>query len=310
MVNEVDRWQVGQVRITRVVETEMAGLPPSAVFRDLDEDDVRQRSWLVPAYAGADGSLRLSHHAFVIESLGKTIIVDTCVGNDKARSAENFNQLDTPFLGRLAEAGYLPELIDYVLCTHMHVDHVGWNTRWDGVRWVPTFPNARYLFGRIEWEHFRQEAVAMGDVTSPVAAMLDVEAVIADSIRPIIDRDLADFVQTDHRLTDDVSLFATPGHTQGHVSVRILSEGQEAVISGDVLHHPIQIADSAICASVDMDSDLAEATRRTLLERIAGNEVILLGTHFTAPSGGKVVRDQGGWLLEPCCTIVGPAGPG
>ena len=142
MPDAIDQWLVGDVRITRIAEMEMGGLPPSALFVGLTHDRVLATDWLVPDYAGPDGSLRLSNHCFVIESDGKKIVVDTCVGNDKQRTAPNFDHQNSPFLARLSAAGFPPESIDFVLCTHMHVDHVGWNTRWDGLRWAPTFPSA------------------------------------------------------------------------------------------------------------------------------------------------------------------------
>lgn len=308
MADIAERWRIGNVTITRIVEAEQEGVPPSAIFQDLSEQDVRALSWLRPHYSGADGRLRLSNHSFVIESCGRRIMVDTCVGNDKDRAADMFHRLDTPFLERMAAAGFAPDTIDYVLCTHMHVDHVGWNTRRDGRQWVPTFPNARYLFGRVEWDHCRQEAIETGDVPAGMAAMLQPEAVIADSIRPIVDAGLADFVETDHRVTEEVALFPTPGHTPGHVSVRIASAGYSAVITGDVIHHPVQFARPAISATVDHDRERARATRRSLIEDNADQDVILLGTHFAGASGGRVVRDGAGWRFLPCRDGAGAPG--
>ena len=304
MPDAIDQWLVGDVRITRIAEMEMGGLPPSALFVGLTHDRVLATDWLVPDYAGPDGSLRLSNHCFVIESDGKKIVVDTCVGNDKQRTAPNFDHQNSPFLARLSAAGFPPESIDFVLCTHMHVDHVGWNTRWDGLRWAPTFPSARYLFGRTEWAHFREESIRQGDIESDVAASMDAEQVVADSIRPVIDAGLADFVESDHRITRDIALFSTPGHTPGHVSVLVQSEGCRAVIGGDVIHHPIQIADRTICATVDTDRRQAQKTRSDLLDRLAGTDALLLGTHFPAPSGGLVTRNHEGWKFAPYCGEV------
>jgi glyoxylase-like metal-dependent hydrolase (beta-lactamase superfamily II) len=159
----IDRWTVGNVPITRVVEFEIGGFPPGFMFAGLTEERVKSVAWLHPHYADPDGTIRYAVQAFVIVSQGRRIIVDTCVGNDKDRNNESWNHLKLPFLERLTEAGYPPESIDFVLCTHLHLDHVGWNTRWDGSKWVPTFPNARYLFGRVEWEHWSREAHSNGD---------------------------------------------------------------------------------------------------------------------------------------------------
>ena len=294
-----ERWRIGDVTITRIIETENGGLEPGMLFSGLGTDQVKQISWLNPYYADADGFLRLSCHAFVLESAGKRIIVDTCVGNDKERLVPDYHHMATPFLERLVEAGFEPESIDYVICTHMHIDHVGWNTRWDGTRWVPTFPNARYLFGRTEWEHFRGEGKLTGDVPELMAAMLEVKTVIADSITPIVDSGLAQFVESDHHVTDEISLVPTPGHTPGHVSVAIESNGSRGIITGDLIHHPVQLTDPAIGAIVDFNVRTAEQTRRTFIRDHADQDVVVLGTHFATPSGGQIVSDDAGWRFKP-----------
>ncbi len=131
MTDEINRWKVGNVKITRVVEME-GGFPPGAMFNGLTEDRVKAIDWIHPHYALPDGTVRYSVHAYIVESQGHRIIVDTCIGNDKPRNNEGWNKLQIPFLDRLKKAGYTPESIDTVLCTHLHLDHVGWNTRWDG----------------------------------------------------------------------------------------------------------------------------------------------------------------------------------
>jgi glyoxylase-like metal-dependent hydrolase (beta-lactamase superfamily II) len=150
----IHRWQVGNVKITRIIEQEQGGCPPDFMFPGLTTDRVKSIGWLCPHYADPDGTMRMAIHAYVLESEGRRIMVDTCVGNDKPRSVPQWNHMNGPFLEGLTEAGFPVEQIDRVLCTHMHLDHVGWNTRRDGKAWVPTFPNATYLFGRTEWEHW------------------------------------------------------------------------------------------------------------------------------------------------------------
>lgn len=291
MVDSADTWRIGDVAITRVVDTEVLGGPPQIVFGELSQEQVRAVGWLQPHYATPDGGLNVSVHAYVLESKGVRIIVDTCVGNDKPRHAPFFNKLSTPFLERLAEAGFKPEDIDYVLCTHMHVDHVGWNTHWTGEAWVPTFPKARYLFGRLEWAHWESE-IAKAPTSDEEA---EVHAIMEDSVKPIIAAGLHDLIETDHRLTDEVRLFHTPGHTPGHVSVAINSGGQTGVIAGDVMHHPIQLADAGIQANFDTDKSAAEATRRLFIKDHQDRDILVLGTHFARPSGGWIVRDGDAW---------------
>jgi len=294
MTEEINRWKIGNVTITRVIELE-GGFRPGAMFTGLTEDRVKSIAWIHPHYAYPDGTVRYSVHTYVLESQGRSIIVDTCIGNDKARGHEDWNRLKLPFIERLTAAGYPPESIDVVLCTHLHLDHVGWNTRWDGQKWVPTFPNARYLFGRSEWEHWTRDAHDTGDMPEFASALAEQETVMNDSVLPIVRAGLQELVETDHRVTDEVSLFPTPGHTPGHVSVAISSGGRKATITGDLIHNPIQIADPGICANFDFDQKLALSTRRTFISNHESKDVLVLGTHFPSPNAGHIVRDKGGW---------------
>ena len=154
MAQRSNVWHIGAVKVTRIAELGRNVRLPNFVFRNLSVEDVRRQEWLQPHFATDEGKLISSNHAFIIECGSRRIIVDTCIGNDKNRRTPFWNRLQGPFLADLAEAGYPAETIDTVLCTHLHVDHVGWNTRLVDSRWVPTFPNARYLFGRREWEHW------------------------------------------------------------------------------------------------------------------------------------------------------------
>lgn len=271
------RWKIGDVTITRVVES-VNGDIGSLIFPDLTRAEIAEVPWLRPHFVDEAGRMLLSIQALLVESCGRRILVDTCVGNDKPRPLPEWNMRTGPFLQDLAAAGGAVESIDTVLCTHLHIDHVGWNTRKVGDRYVPTFPNARYLFGRTEWEHWKDEPEEFGPV-------------ITDSVRPILDAGLADLVEGDHRITDEVRLEPTPGHTPGHVSVRILSKGEEAVITGDMMHHPYQVARPTLSPSVDHDAEKSRATRRRFLESCADRPVLVIGTHFATPTAGRVVRD-------------------
>ena len=279
----MDRWSIGNVTITRVVEIE----GPSDgrfVLPDATPENVKTIDWLRPHFANGDGKVLMSIHALVLESRGMKIVVDTCVGNDKTRSlTPNWHMRSGPFLADLAAVGHPRESVDRVLCTHLHVDHVGWNTMLEGGRWRPTFPNARYLIGREEWAHW--QATEAPDFRQPVE----------DSVRPIVDSGLADFVEPGFQITDEIWLEATPGHTPGHVSVRIRSGGEDAVITGDLMHHPIQCANPYWGSRFDSDPERARATRREFLERYADQPVLVFGTHFATPSAGRIVRDGDTW---------------
>lgn len=278
----VGRWTVGAVRITRVVEIEGPS-PGTFLFAEATPERLLRHAWLRPQFVTDDGRSLGAIQAFVIESEGRCIVVDTCVGNDKPREIAAWNMRQGRFLEDLAEAGFPRERIDTVLCTHLHVDHVGWNTMRAGGRWVPTFANARYLFGRAEWQHWSQE---------PPGPDRDVRD---DSVRPVLEAGLADLVETDHRITGEVRLEPTPGHTPGHVSVRIVSRGAEAVVTGDLMHHPVQCAEPDWAARFDVDAQAARRTRRAFLERHADRPVLVLGTHFATPTAGRIVRDGDAW---------------
>jgi glyoxylase-like metal-dependent hydrolase (beta-lactamase superfamily II) len=270
------RWQVGEVEIVRVVEIEGPS-PGTFLFAEATPERLLQHAWLKPAFLTDDGRTVGSIHCFALRSQGRTIVVDTCVGNDKPREVKNWHLRQGRFLQDFAEAGFARERVDTVLCTHLHVDHVGWNTMLVDRRWVPTFPNARYLIGREEWAHWRDE---------PEGPDREVRN---DSVRPILGQ--ADFVESDHHITPEVFLEPTPGHTPGHVSVRIVSRGEEAVITGDLMHHPVQCAETSWASRFDVDPEQARRTRRAFLARYADRPVLVLGTHFAAPTGGRVVRE-------------------
>jgi glyoxylase-like metal-dependent hydrolase (beta-lactamase superfamily II) len=225
----------------------------------------------------------------VLRSRGKNVMIDTCIGADRKREYEVFCNLKTSFLEDLAAAGFPAASIHAVLCTHLHFDHVGWNTRLVNGRWVPTFPQARYLFGKQEFEHWKQLRETGG--------YHDVEH-LHDSIDPIVAAGLAEYVTADYRLTDEVSLFPTPGHTPGHVSVLIQSRGEAAVITGDLMHHPIQLAEPLRHGNFDMDKALGALTRQAFVERFGDSKVMIIGSHFCDPTAGWVVRDGRGWKLR------------
>ena len=247
-----------------------------------------EHEWTLGPFADpSSGRIRLSFHAFCIEIGDEKIVVDTCAGNGKHRpNFEALGNLDTDFMDRMIEAGFGPDDVPAVVCTHLHVDHVGWNTHLVGDEWVPSFPKARYLFGEREWAHWRVEPQVYGDV-------------VGDSIQPCIDAGLAELVESDMRLNDAVWLEPTPGHTPGHHSVRISSSGQDAVITGDLCHHPIQFQLPEWSSEPDVDKAAAIATRRQFAERYCDDHTLILGTHFGGPSCGLLRPHEGSWRLDP-----------
>jgi glyoxylase-like metal-dependent hydrolase (beta-lactamase superfamily II) len=275
-------WKIGEVSVTPVIELEM---PTSADFilPDATPENLARHPWLRPHFVDDEGQLLMIVQALLVESRGRKIIVDTCIGNDKVRPIPDWNRMNNPFLADLAMAGFPREEVDLVVCTHLHVDHVGWNTMLVDDHWVPTFPNARYVVARPEWDYWREEDDQFfGDV-------------LGDSVRPIFDAGLVDLVDVDHRLTEEVRLDPTPGHTPGHCSVIISSGSDEAVITGDLMHHPSQCAHPEWASSADVDANRARQTRRMFLARYAGSPVLVIGTHWGRPTAGHIVRDGDAW---------------
>ncbi len=279
-------WQPGNtVSLMRIMETDTATIPPFGMVRTTSEE-VRRHPSPMPRYATPEGLLRVHVQTFVLEVAGRRILIDPCVGNDKPRSAgPPFHMPKTDFLGNLARAGFAPDTIDTVLCTHVHLDHVGWNTRLVDGHWVPTFPNARYLFGRVELAFAEEELEDNGQI-------------YADSIRPIMDAGLADLFEADQVIAPGVTLRASPGPTPGHCSIEIVSRDKVAVITGDMIHHALQAAMPDICSNFCHDEDGARATRRRQLDQWAQNGTIVIGTHFADPVAVAVERVKAGWRFR------------
>lgn len=285
---EITSWQVGKVSISRIVEVELpvAYHEKYPFMREARPDALKEIPWLFPDFVTPQGELRLSIHALLIQAPGLKLLVDTCIGNDKPRKIVANQSLQTNFLEQLSGLGCPRESIDKVVCTHLHVDHVGWNTMLQDDRWVPSFPNARYLIGRIEYDHWS------------AADDQDQIPVMQDSVAPIFAAGLADLVETDHRISPEIRLLPSTGHTPGHVSIMIESEGQKALITGDFMHHPCQIARPDWAVSFDVDQEAARTTRRALLARLADAETLVIGTHFAHPTAGFIVQEGEQYRFE------------
>ena len=267
------QWKIGDIKITQLIElTDASGA--LQVLPDATPENLDTIPWLKPNFVSPEG-----HLIMIIETPDQKMVVDTCIGNDKALNMEGWSNMQLPFLDDLKKLGHDPDSVDKVICTHLHVDHVGWNTRKVAGKWVPTFPNARYVMVEKEFDFWQSlEEDPFGDV-------------FGESVKPVVDAGLADMVGPDHQVAEGVSFESTPGHTPGHVSVHIKSQGEEAIISGDMMHHPCQIARPDWVTPFDADSPAACATRKQFLERYADKPVLVLGTHFANPVGGRIVRD-------------------
>ncbi len=263
-------WQVGNVTVQRCLET-VTEMSPRYLLPGLSRELVASLpDWTAPFFT-PEGMMLLSVHSFVVQSGGLTVVVDTCIADHSDHPLPG----DAEFANRLAAAipGGL-EAVDYVVCTHMHFDHVGWNTRLVDGEWVPTFPNARYLVSKDELAG-TQANDSMG--------------VMEPSITPLIERGMLDAVESDHRIDENLSLVPSAGHSPGHVCVMIESAGEHALITGDSFHSPAQLAHPEVSATyADTDSAAATATRHRLLERFTDTDTLVLGTHFARPTAGRI----------------------
>jgi len=279
------KWKVGAVTITKIVELESTG-GTRFILPQATPDAIRSMDWLIPRYANEQGKLRMSIHSYVVEADGRRILVDTGLGNGKrGRHIPVWNNLDTPYLFKLSDAGFVPEAIDTVVCTHLHVDHVGWNTRLAGDDWIPTFPKARYLFGRTEYDYWSKPGVGE-----------EQRAVFEDSVKPVVDAGQSELIADEHQISESVSTFPTPGHSPGHLSVLVRSEGEEAVLLGDVAHHPCQFEHLDWSSSFDFDARASAETRARVFRRFAGTQTQIFGGHFDP--GYAVAAGSGFRLLQ------------
>ncbi len=288
----VNSWQLGNVRIDRVVEFEMPMIPPAVIFpASTPEAIARHKDWLEPKLLDpASGLLVISMHSFLIRSRHHTILVDSCSGNDRQRPGKpRYHMKNWPFLENLAKTGVKPAGVDFVLCTHLHVDHVGWNTQLVDGRWVPAFPNAKYLFARAEWEYWREHYKTEAFRDDPY---------YTDSILPVIESGQMELVDSNYVFDEEVWLDPTPGHTPGHVCVHISSGGQECVMSGDLMHHALQCAEPDWSSCFCVDPAHAARTRRAFLARYEGTPVRIMPAHFPAPTAGTIERAGEAWRFR------------
>ena len=288
MSEDTQRWQVGDVRFTAVVEAETADLLKAAPLAD--------------GVAGDDGTNGLRVQAVVIEAGGRTVLVDPCVGNHKPRSQFFWDQQEWPFLERFRAAGFTPEGVDLVVHTHLHADHVGWDTHLVDGAWVPTFVNARHLY--VEGELDRLRTSATGPHPAPrdggeVGPDPDDAALLGDSVAPVLDAGLADLVAADVDLGDGLRLAPTFGHTPHHVALWVDTPAGSAALVGDSILHPLQCIEPELAFAGDQDVDATVATRKGLLDEVASRGALLLPAHFPARPVGRIRAEGATWRFVP-----------
>ncbi len=278
--------RIGAFTVSRVMEYEGPIFEPDLLFPDADAATIEaNKSWLLPSFIDPDtGRLIMSFHSYVIRTPRHTIVVDTCLGNDKHRPARDlWHMREGSYLEDLAAMGVHPQEVDFVMCTHLHVDHVGWNTRLVDGRWVPTFPNARYIFARTELEHWQQVAAA-----DPGAEIN--HGSYRDSVLPVVEANQVDLVEDDHQIEDGIWLEGAPGHTPGNVMLRLRSGSDDAVLTGDTIQHPLQLARPDWSSRFCDDPEMSRKSRTALIEAAADTPTLVLTGHFPDPVAGRIVR--------------------
>jgi glyoxylase-like metal-dependent hydrolase (beta-lactamase superfamily II) len=280
------------VRIDRVVESELPLLDPLQIYPDATPEAIdAQLDWLAPRFYDPRTKLLIVPiQGFVVRAGGKTIVVDTGVGDCKNRHRPEFNDQRRDWIGRVGSLGVTPESVDYVICTHFHVDHVGWNTRLEDGRWIPTFPNARYLFTQEEWDYWKS--------AEGFRALGRTGDYLADSVTPIVEAGLADFVPMDHQVLAEVRLLPAAGHTPGFVCVDVRADGKRTVLAGDLLHSPLQCVYPDWSTRFCADPVSSARTRIALLSEWARDRTVVIPTHFASPSAGHVERRHGSFFFR------------
>ncbi|MBR0719852.1 MBL fold metallo-hydrolase [Bradyrhizobium liaoningense] len=282
------KFSVGDLTIQRVIEQETTFLPALELLPGLSPEVLAEnRAWMQAAKALDDqDTLILCFQSYVVRTPHHTILVDSCIGNDKPRPLRpKWNmKTDDTYLSGLAAAGVSVDDIDFVMCTHLHVDHVGWNTRLQNGRWVPTFPKARYVFAKTEFDYWTEQ-----NAKAPVPPFVD-------SVLPVVEARRHEVVTNDHQIGDHVRILPTPGHTPGHVAFTFGRGKDDAVFSGDLMHSPIQTLYPEMSVKFDVDQAQAAKTRRSFLERYCDTDTLCCTAHFPSPSVGKIRRKGNGFV--------------
>ncbi len=282
-----DSCNIGNSIIKRIVDLEHVSFAADLIFPDVNPETIKQLSNRVGLQNFSDNTLDLllSFHSFLIQTKKYNILVDTCCGNEKERPTRPaWHQRNGPFLDNLANAGLTPSDVDFVLCTHLHADHVGWNTRLIGGKWTPTFPNAQYLFTQKEFEYWKAE-----DQKNPSEPIM--YGSYNDSVLPVIKSGQAVLVESDHQIDNGIQLEPAYGHTPGNIVVNIESESDQAILCGDVIHHPLQLIKPKWSTNFCYDPELSRQTRLNLLNRCAETQTAILPAHFHSPDYGYIERD-------------------
>lgn len=298
------RFAVDDLVIHRIVEQETPSpdeaYRPQVFFPDLTDAMLEaNRGWLTgngldPVY----GNVLLCYQTYIVRTPHHTVLIDTCIGNDKNHPARPHwhGKTDATYMRALATAGLTVEDIDFVMCTHLHADHVGWNTRLLDGRWVPTFPNARYLFQKADWDYFTNPSF----LDDPAPRNPAQAQIIRNCVLPLEHTGLMDIVGPEYQVTDEVTLLHTPGHTPGSVTVLVQSRDEAALLIGDAAHHPAELTEHDWSPVADIDPSLSARSRKAIVEEARKRNGLIGGSHFPegAPFFGRIQQIEGRMLWQ------------
>ena len=288
----------GDISVAKVLDS-TDHFKAAIAFPDVDLNHFRQHhDWIRPFYDFENESIIISTHSYVVKTPEFTAIVDTCIGNDKNRIGSGpifkanegvlsgWNNRNSPYLDNLIQSGIDPREVDYVLCTHMHADHVGWNTKLQDGRWVPTFPNAQYLFSQTELEGMQKQTGNPFDEY--------IRLVYEDSVLPVIQSGQSIIIDSDFDLGKGITILPTPGHSPGHFCIELRAKNSRGILTGDVLHNPIQVCYPHWTTMFCEDKEKANETRIKLVDYLTDSDIVVLAAHFAGTTAGKIVADANG----------------
>jgi glyoxylase-like metal-dependent hydrolase (beta-lactamase superfamily II) len=283
-------FKLGDYEVTSIIEREGPIRTPAVMFPTSDPVRVAAILAQMPpnVWSPTSGILFNTYQTFVLRSARRSVLIDTCVGEHKARPP-HFNFPKQPWLDGFKKSGLHFDAVHLVVNTHLHVDHCGWNTRLIDGRWIATFPKARYCMAATEFNYWRDQTALGWELPGRIWT---------DSALPLVDSGHAHLVAMDEQVDDDITLIPTPGHTPGHVCVRLRSGGREAIFTGDLMHHPLQCEEPDWSSCFCVDPLLASQTRRRFFEAVADTDIIIVPEHFAYPTAGRIRRHDKAFRWE------------
>jgi len=304
-IESMQTFSLGDVKISRLIEWNGPFAPVDVLFPSMPEDLWQQhKSWLEPDFWEADtGQYRAYMQTWILQTGGRTIVVDTGLGNHKERQEPLFHRRDGDFLGQLAAVGVRPEDVDTVVNTHLHIDNVGWNTRLSDGEWVPTFPNAQYFMSKADYDYWNP--VNGHTRKSTIGSVADFHAAFADSVLPVHQAGQAVLWEGDrHRIDGNLSLELAPGHTPGSAVLRLQSGTERALFVGDLVHTPLQMLEPDHDTCLSEDQPAAARSRHRILGQAAESNSLVIPAHLCGAGAAEVTHENGGYSIKKWATFV------